>query len=129
MRAGREAALIRQISNPMASTDCTLLALAGTGHSDGRTFGFASCDRVIGAAEGMNVLREQFVPAASGGENSSAAANSGGAADGSWEYVVSNVEYTEFQRLGIQDQAVEEGSNKSAFPANTNILYVGAAFL
>jgi hypothetical protein len=54
---GRLAALIRQISNPMAGVDTTLLALAGTGFSSRRAFGFMSCERVVGAAEGMNVLR------------------------------------------------------------------------
>lgn len=32
---------------------------------------------------------------------------------------------TEFERLGISDQPLHEGSSQSAFPANTNILYVG----
>lgn len=32
--------------------DSTLLALAGEGVGGGRTFGFASCPRVVGAAEG-----------------------------------------------------------------------------
>lgn len=54
---GRSAALVRQISNPMAGVDTTLLALAGTGFSGRRGFGFMSCDRVVGAAEGMNVLK------------------------------------------------------------------------
>lgn len=54
---GRLAALIRQISNPMAGVDTTLLALAGTGFSARRAFGFMSCERVVGAAEGMNVLQ------------------------------------------------------------------------
>jgi hypothetical protein len=54
---GRLAALVRQISNPMAGVDTTLLALAGTGFSSRRAFGFMSCERVVGAAEGMNVLR------------------------------------------------------------------------
>jgi hypothetical protein len=31
----------------------------------------------------------------------------------------------EFERLGIRDQPLHEGSSQSAFPANTNILYVG----
>ena len=46
---------------------------------------------------------------------------------GRWEYdyAVTNVEYTEFERLGISDQPLAEGSSHSAFPANTNILYVG----
>lgn len=42
-----------------------------------------------------------------------------------YEYAITNVEYTEFERLGISDQAVDEGSTHSVFPANTNILYVG----
>jgi hypothetical protein len=48
---------------------------------------------------------------------------------GSWQfdYAITNVEYTEFERLGITDQPMHEGSNHSAFPANTNILYVGLA--
>lgn len=54
---GRLAALIRQISNPMAGVDTTLLALAGTGFSSRKAFGFMSCERVVGAAEGMNVLQ------------------------------------------------------------------------
>lgn len=48
---------------------------------------------------------------------------------GSWQYdyAITNVEYTEFERLGITDQPMHEGSTHSAFPANTNILYVGLA--
>ena len=59
--SGREAALVRQISNPMAGVDTTLLALAGTGYVGRRAFGFMSCERVVGAAEGMNVLQERRV--------------------------------------------------------------------
>lgn len=33
--------------------------------------------------------------------------------------------HTEFERLGISDQPLHEGSSQSAFPANTNILYIG----
>lgn len=43
----------------MAGMDNTLLALAGTGHGEGHSFGFASCDRVVGAAEGINVLLQR----------------------------------------------------------------------
>ena len=46
-------------SNPLAGTDATLLALAGTGYADGRSFGFASCERRAGAAEGVNLLMER----------------------------------------------------------------------
>lgn len=45
-------------------------------------------------------------------------------ADGSWEYGVSNVEYTEFDRIGFSDAADETSPSTSRFPANTNILYV-----
>jgi hypothetical protein len=127
--AGRTAAVIRQISNPMASTDFTLLALAGIGHRGNRAFGFVSCNRVVGAAEGMNVLREECIRTPSGTCSHPGNENinpNNGVAPAVFACGISNVEYTEFQRLGISDQAVEEGSNESAFPANTNILYVGA---
>ncbi len=46
-----------------AGTDTTLLALAGMGFGrrDGGAggFGFMSCERAVGAAEGMNVLQER----------------------------------------------------------------------
>lgn len=115
----REAALIRQISNPMAGTDSTLLALAGAGHPAGKTFGFASCERAVGAAEGVNVMLEKRI------ELLDAAT---GAVSTSYSYGVSNVEYTEFERLGISDQGQGDcstsGSTLSVYPANTNILYV-----
>jgi UTP---glucose-1-phosphate uridylyltransferase len=111
MHAGRSAATVRQISNPMAATDCTLLALAGIGHAGGRAFGFASCNRTLGASEGMNVLARRRRRCGSG--------------NWEYEYGVTNVEYTEFQRLGLEDKATECGT-ESLFPANTNILYVGA---
>ena len=46
--------------------------------------------------------------------------------DGSYEYAynVTNVEYTEFGRLGVPDECLE-GSQFSRYPANTNVLYVG----
>lgn len=111
----RHAALVRQISNPMAGVDTTLLALAGTGLSGDYSFGFMSCERTVGAAEGMNVLqsRKRWREGEDG--------------QGMWvsEYGITNVEYTEFERLGINDQASDCGSGHSVFPANTNILYVG----
>ncbi len=42
-----------------------------------------------------------------------------------YEYGITNIEYTEFQRLGICDEAQAGGSRLSKFPANTNVLYVG----
>jgi UTP---glucose-1-phosphate uridylyltransferase len=107
----RTAAVIRQISNPMAGQDSTLLVLAGAGFSGRRAFGFASCERAVGASEGMNVLLRQRLP------------------DGRHSMCVTNVEYTEFERLGISDTPaaadIAAGPALSAFPANTNVLYVG----
>jgi hypothetical protein len=93
----------------MAGTDATMLALTGTGYADGRTFGFASCDRRVGAAEGMNVLMQRQVAKPDGGVE--------------YAYNVTNVEYTEFERLSMTDEQAE-GSHNSVLPANTNILYV-----
>jgi len=76
----------------------------------GQAMGFASCERRIGAAEGMNVLTERR-------------------RGDKWEYGVSNVEYTDFERLGVQDEGATPGSEYSKFPANTNILYVGLGAL
>lgn len=41
-----------------------------------------------------------------------------------YEYGYTNIEYTEFDRLGISDVPVEGNSRRSVFPANTNVLYV-----
>ena len=97
-------------SNPMAGTDATLLSLSGSGYTDSRSFGFASCPRVVGAAEGMNVLMERRTQGP----------------EGQWEhtYNVTNVEYTEFEKMGICDVPNAPGSQYSRFPANTNVLYV-----
>lgn len=116
---GREAAIVRQISNPLSGTDNMLLALTGLGYPDGKSFGFASCERAVGAHEGINVLRHRTLkaPTADGGEE--------------WvhEYGVTCVEYTEFERLRVsdaeEDAPSEGGAKLSKYPANTNILYLG----
>ncbi|XP_052198869.1 UTP--glucose-1-phosphate uridylyltransferase 3, chloroplastic [Diospyros lotus] len=97
---GRKGATVRQVSNVVAATDFTLLALAGIGLHYGKKLGFASCKRNLGATEGINVLIERKNP------------------DGMWEYGLSCIEYTEFEKLGITN------SLQARFPANTNILYV-----
>ncbi len=56
---GRKKALIRQINNPMASIDNGLLAFIGMGFDGDRSFGFISCPRQEGFAEGINVLAEK----------------------------------------------------------------------
>lgn len=96
-------------SNPIAGTDATMLALTGAGYVDGRTFGFASCERRAGATEGMNVLMQRRLTRPGGGFE--------------YAYNVTNVEYTEFERYGISDTQAENSTN-SLMPANTNVLYV-----
>eukprot|EP01026_Neomeris_dumetosa_P024099 TRINITY_DN2017_c1_g1_i1.p1 TRINITY_DN2017_c1_g1~~TRINITY_DN2017_c1_g1_i1.p1 ORF type:complete len:606 (-),score=95.75 TRINITY_DN2017_c1_g1_i1:304-2121(-) len=107
---GRKAAVVRQIKNPLAASDGTLLILGGTGRLQDHLFGFASCPRVAGAVEGMNVLMERAIVGQNGKTQ--------------YEYGVTNVEYTEFERLGVQDEAIDDQSGLSKFPANTNVLYV-----
>ena len=58
--------------------------------------------------------RRRLVPNVTGDRTASA-----------YEYGITNIEYTEFQRLGICDEAQAGGSRLSKFPANTNVLYVG----
>lgn len=106
----RCSAIVRQISNPMAGQDSTLLALGGQGISGNKAFGFASCERVVGAAEGMNVVLKEIRKFKDGSEKCT--------------YRISNVEYTEFSKMGIEDKGVN-GSTYSLFPANTNVLYLG----
>lgn len=103
--------LVLARSNPLAGTDTTLLALSGAGYADGRCFGFASCERRAGAAEGANALMERRLIRPDGGAE--------------YAYNVTNVEYTEFDRLGVDDECGEDGGQYSRFPANTNVLYVG----
>lgn len=98
-------ALIRQVNNPMASTDYNLLALAGFALKTGKALGFCSCSRLAHASEGMNVLRRREI-------------------DGKSLVCVTNVEYTDFVQEGIEDEAEEPGSPYSAFSSNTNLFVV-----
>jgi len=97
--------LVRQINNPVASTDYGILATMGHGVKEDKSFGIASCRRIVNNAEGMDVLCEREI-------------NDG------FEYCITNIEYTEFQKKGIKDVPEHEGSNYSVFPTNTNILFV-----
>lgn len=103
---GRKGATVRQVSNVVAATDVTLLALAGIGLFHEKKLGFASCERNLGATEGINVLVEKRDSA------------------GNWAYGFSCIEYTEFDKFGITDGSVSRNSFQTEFPANTNILYV-----
>ena len=55
----RKKALVRQINNPIAGLDYGLLAFTGIGWKEKMVFGFASCPRLLQAAEGVNVLIER----------------------------------------------------------------------
>lgn len=93
----RKKALVRQINNPIAGIDLGLLAFTGYGMHHDQNFGFASCSREYGAAEGINVLVEKK--------------NKEG-----YSYHLSNIEYCDFERFGISDDA-------TLFSSNTNILF------
>ncbi|ONK77069.1 uncharacterized protein A4U43_C02F2790 [Asparagus officinalis] len=103
---GRKGATVRQVSNVVAATDLTLLALSGIGLHHGKKLGFASCQRNSGATEGINVLIEKQM------------------LNGQWAYGLTCIEYTEFEKFGITDSSASHDSLQAEFPANTNILYV-----
>lgn len=97
---GRKKGLIRQINNPIAGLDYGLLAFTGIGCKKEMLFGFASCPRLLQAAEGVNVLVETKE-----------------------HLVLSNIEYCDFAKFGIQDQPLKIGEPYSRFSSNTNILF------
>jgi UTP---glucose-1-phosphate uridylyltransferase len=103
-REGKSKILVRQINNPLAGCDHGLLAFLGIGHSQDKAFGFASCPRQIGAAEGVNVLIEEK-------------------REETLSYCLTNIEYCDFKKLGIEDKPQEENSSYSWLPSNTNILF------
>ncbi|XP_012699951.2 UTP--glucose-1-phosphate uridylyltransferase 3, chloroplastic isoform X1 [Setaria italica] len=105
-RRGRKGATVRQVSNVVAATDLTMMALAGIGLRCNKKLGFASCERRPGATEGVNVLIEK--------QNR----------EGLWSYGITCIEYTEFEKYGIPEPTVTAGSSQVSYPANTNILYV-----
>lgn len=102
---GYHEAIVRQINNPIASTDSALLALIGTGSKKKKSLGFLSCERLVHSAEGTNVLME--VKEKKG-----------------FSYRITNIEYTDFKQKGILDEPAEEGRPFSLYPTNTNILFV-----
>jgi hypothetical protein len=99
---GRKKALIRQINNPITSLDYGLLAFLGLGYKNQMIFGFASCPRLLQSAEGVNVVIEKE----------------------KGEIVLTNIEYCDFEKFGIEDQPLKEGEPYSRFSSNTNILFV-----
>lgn len=102
---GKTKALVRQMNNPIAAIDCGIFALLGLGYSKQKAFGFASCQRFLHAAEGVNVLSEKEI-------------------DGKYHYTITNIEYTEFEKYKIQDIPTDVTSPYSIYPSNTNILFM-----
>lgn len=93
---GRKKMLLRQINNPIAGLDNGLLSLAGIGCHEDKSFGFATCAPLQGAAEGRIALVEESF-------------------QGLYRYHHSNIEYT----TAFADKLAAE----DAFPANSNILF------
>ncbi len=104
----RKKALVRQVNNPVANTDYALLAFTGIGCEQNKRFGFASCPRLVKASEGINVLVETDC-------------------ETGVRYSLTNIEYCDFKKFGIQDTPERPGSPYSKFPSNTNILFVDIA--
>lgn len=109
-RMGRHKVFVRQINNPIAGTDSGILGFIGVGYGNNKAFGFASCPRKVGASEGVVVLLQK-----KGNQETS--------------YCISNIEYIEFSKRGIEDSPKEPDSPYSIFPANTNILYADISSL
>lgn len=101
---GKTHALIRQINNPIAGIDYGLLAFIGAGYFQKQVFGFASCPRLLQAAEGVNVVIERK-------------------RKGRKESILTNIEYCDFKRYGIEDEPLVKGDPYSRYSANTNILF------
>ena len=104
----RKKILVRQINNPIAGIDHGLLSFCGVGFHDDEIFGFASCPRQVGSAEGINVLIERKDPEKT-------------------HYCLTSIEYCDFHKFSIEDVPVEKGSDYSQFPSNTNILFADIA--
>lgn len=103
-KKGRKKGLIRQINNPIAGIDDGILAFCGWGLKNDKGFGFLSCERLVGAAEGVLVLAEE--------KN-----------DHQFNYRITNLEYTDFERFGFKDEPKSRENNYSLYPSNTNILF------
>ncbi len=87
--------------NPIAGLDYGLIAFSGIGCSRNMSFGFASCNRLVKAAEGVVVLVEKS----------------------SGEIVLTNIEYCDFDKFGITDDPIHPDLPFSRFRSNTNILF------
>lgn len=96
---------IRQINNPLAGVDRTVLALIGFGRLHQKAFAIAAAPPLEGAAEGVLALSQR-------GES------------GASEYAITNIEYSDFERLALHGEHLP-----AELPANTNLLYADLAAL
>jgi hypothetical protein len=103
-KKGRRKGLIRQINNPLAGIDNGILAFCGWGLKKDKGFGFLSCERLVGSAEGVLVLSEEEK-------------------NQEFHYHITNLEYTDFERFGFKDISMSKDNNFSYYPSNTNILF------
>lgn len=92
---GRKKALVRQINNPIAGCDFSLLAFMGHGLKKDLDFGFIGCPPLEGTKEGRNVLVEVCEKKG-------------------FRYYLSNIEYCQ--------QSLEKTGEKN-FLSNTNLLF------
>lgn len=104
LRQHRTKLLVRQVNNPVACSDYGTIAFLGFGLMGEKGFGMSSCDRLVNMPEGMSALIETR----SGTD---------------FQYRMSNIEYVELAKRGIKDLPATPGSQSSAFPSNTNILF------
>ncbi|MDP1881135.1 MAG: UTP--glucose-1-phosphate uridylyltransferase [Parachlamydiaceae bacterium] len=101
---GKHECLIRQINNPIAGTNNSLLALMGVGCHEQKSFGFLSCERLNNSSEGIDVIIEKNE-------------------ENKFSYCLTNIEYTDFKLYGINNSNSENETDFSSFPTNTNILF------
>ena len=99
---GYKKALVRQINNPIAGLDYGLISFIGIGYKRDMSFGFASCCRMVKSAEGMIVLVEK--------ENG--------------QIALTNIEYCDFAKFGIEDKPLNPDQPYSRFTSNTNLLFI-----
>ncbi|MBI5272392.1 MAG: UTP--glucose-1-phosphate uridylyltransferase [Chlamydiia bacterium] len=99
---GKTKALVRQINNPIAAIDHGLISFTGFGVGKQMWLGFASCPRLLQSAEGVNVVVERK----------------------NGDMVLTNIEYCDFAKYGIEDAPLKENEPYSRFSSNTNILFV-----
>jgi hypothetical protein len=95
IQKGFEKAVVRQINNPLTSTDQNILGLIGYGCQMQKSFGFFATRRKPGAPEGSIVTKIVEEGDAKG-------------------KVITNVEYCEVENSGLT----------TSYPANTNLLFV-----